>query len=98
MVESGVKGDSTRMLFVGVRRSLRRIAADAGLMVGVAQGLRSLDGWEGRAGLPGRLEELARGIEEKTRIHGGKPSPSSKARTRLRCLLVSISVRSWPTL
>jgi hypothetical protein len=48
VVESGVKGDSTRMLFVGVRRSLRRIAADAGLMVGVAQGSRG--GWRSSPG------------------------------------------------
>ena len=58
------------MLFVGVRRSLGRIAADVGLMVEVARRLRSLDRWEGRARLPGRLGALAREIEEKARLCG----------------------------
>jgi hypothetical protein len=51
-LESRVEDAGTRMLFAGVRRSLGRIAADVGLMVDVARGLRSLDGWEGRARLP----------------------------------------------
>ena len=48
------------------RRGLNRIAGDAGLMVEVTRRLRSLDRWEGRARLPGRLGMLAREIEEKT--------------------------------
>jgi len=54
-LESSVEDSGTRMLFVGVRRSLGGIAADVGLMVDVARRLRSLDRWEGRARLPGRL-------------------------------------------
>jgi len=69
-LESGVEDDGTEMLFAGVRRSLGGIAADVGLMVDVARRLRSLDGWEGRARLPGRLRTLAREIEEKARIYG----------------------------
>jgi len=65
-LESGVEDGGTRMLFAGVRRSLGRIAADIGLMAEVARRLRSLDGWEGRARLPGRLGMLAREIEEET--------------------------------
>ena len=60
------------MLFVGVRRSLNRIAKDVGLLVDVARRLRSLDRWEGRARLPGRLGALAREIEEKARLYDGK--------------------------
>ena len=69
-LESGVEDNGIRMLFVGVRRSLGRIAADIGLMAEVARRLRSLDGWEGRARLPGRLGMLAREIEEKARLYG----------------------------
>ena len=69
-LESGAEDDGTGMLFVGVRRSLNRIAADVGLMVEVARRLRSLDGWEGRVRLSGRLGMLAREIEEKARLYG----------------------------
>jgi len=63
-LEFGVENGGTRMLFVAVRRSLGRIAVDMGLMVEVARRLRSLDRWEGRARLSGRLETLAREIDE----------------------------------
>ena len=43
----------TGMLFVAVRRSLGRIAAEAGVLAVIDQGLRSLDRWEGRAKLSG---------------------------------------------
>ena len=45
-----LENGGTRMLFVGVRRSPNRIAADVGLMGEVTRRLRFLDGWEGRAG------------------------------------------------
>jgi hypothetical protein len=54
-LESEVEDAGTRMLFVGVRRSLNRIAADVGLLAEVARRLRSLDRWEGRARM---MEEL----------------------------------------
>jgi len=62
-LESGVEDDGTRMLFVAVRRSLNRIANDAGLLARVARRLQAEGRWMGRARLPGRLGELAREIE-----------------------------------
>ena len=47
-LESGAEDDGTRMLFVGVRRSLIGIAVNAGLLARVAR----------------RLETAARGLEE----------------------------------
>jgi hypothetical protein len=82
-LKSGVEDDGTRMLFVGVRKSLSRIAGDVRLMAEVARRLQALDRWEGRTRLPGRLGALAREIEEKARILDGKPSPASKVRPRL---------------
>ena len=68
-LESGAEDDGTRMLFVGVRRNLDRIANDAGLLARVARRLQAEGRWEGRARLPGRLGVLARQIEEQTRLH-----------------------------
>jgi len=39
----------------------------------VARRLQAEGRWMGRARLPGRLGALARGIEEQTRLRGGRP-------------------------
>ena len=49
MSHSEIQDMGIRMRFLGVRRSLGRIAADVRLMVDVARRLRSLDRWEGEA-------------------------------------------------
>lgn len=69
-MESGAEDDGTRMPFVGVRRSLSRIALDVGLLARVARRLQAEGRWERSARLPGRLGVLAREIEEKTRLQG----------------------------
>jgi hypothetical protein len=48
-----VEDDGTGIFFVAVRRNMGRIAAEAGMLAVIAQGLRSLDRWEGRARLSG---------------------------------------------
>ncbi|MGD2200711.1 MAG: hypothetical protein PVJ38_03635 [Candidatus Bathyarchaeota archaeon] len=63
-LESGVEDVGTRMLFVGVRRSLDRITGDVGLLVQVARKLRAKGRWIGRARLPGKLGRLVKGVEE----------------------------------
>ena len=71
-LESGAEDDGTRMLFVGVRRNLSRIAGDVGLLARVARRLQAEGRWMGRTRLPGRLGALAREIEEQARLHGRK--------------------------
>ena len=39
-LESGMEADGTRMIFVGVRRGMDRIAGDVELLVAVARRLR----------------------------------------------------------
>lgn len=43
----------TWIFFVAVRKNMGRIAAEAGMLAVIAQGLWSLDRWDGRARLPG---------------------------------------------
>lgn len=69
-LESGVEDDGTRMIFVGIRRSLNRISGDVGLLVEVARGLQAEGRWYGRARLLGRL---AREIEVHARAVRGRP-------------------------
>ena len=69
-LESGEEDDGTRMIFVGVRRNLNRIAGDVGLLAAVARRLQEEGRWMGRARLPGRLGVLAKAIEGKTSLHG----------------------------
>ncbi len=71
-LESGAEDDGTRVLFVAVRRNLNRISGDVGLMAEVARRLQSLDRWQGRARLPGRLGALAREIEGYSRSVRGR--------------------------
>jgi len=63
---------TAKEVFKDTHTRLNRIAGDVGLMAEVARRLRSLDRWEGRARLPGRLRELARQIEEKARAVRGR--------------------------
>jgi len=60
------------MLFVGVRRSLSRIAVDAGLLADVARRLQALDRWEGKARMTRDLERAAMRLEEEIRLHRGR--------------------------
>ncbi len=71
-LESGEEDDGTRMIFVSVRRNLNRITGDVELLAAVARRLREEGRWMGRARLPGRLGALAREIEGKTRLRGGR--------------------------
>ena len=71
-LESGVEDDGTRMLFVGVRRSMDRIVGDVGLLAAVVRRLREEGRLMGRARLPGRLGVLAREIEGEKRLRGGR--------------------------
>ena len=52
-LKSGVEDDGTRMLFVGVRRSMDRIANDVELLVAVVRRLGAEGRMMGRARLPG---------------------------------------------
>ena len=54
-LESGGEDNGTRMLFVGVRRSMDRIANDVELLVAVARRLGAEGRRMGRARLPGGL-------------------------------------------
>ena len=62
-LESGVEDDGTRMIFVAMRRSLRRIVVDVDLMVLVLRRLRAEGRLMGRARLPGDLGRTVRGLE-----------------------------------
>ena len=63
-----MEDDGTRMLFVGVRRSLNRIAGSVGLLARVARRLQSEGRWEGRARLPRDLEIAAMRLGEEIRL------------------------------
>ena len=65
-LESGVEDDGTKMLFVAVRRSLSRIAVDAGLLAEVARRLQA----EEAAG--GRVEKLVADSQYSSRRFRGK--------------------------
>jgi hypothetical protein len=71
-LESGVEDDGTRMLFVGVRRSMDRISRDVELFVAVARRLRAEGRMMGRARLPGSFGEVVRGVEEGIRGRRGR--------------------------
>ena len=71
-LESGVEDDGTRMIFVGVRRSMDRIANDVELLVAVARRLGAEGRMMGRARLPGGLGEAVRGLEEGIRGRRGR--------------------------
>jgi len=62
-LESGVEDDGTRMIFVAMRRSLRRIVVDVDLMVLVLRRLSAEGRLMGRARLPGDLGMVVRGLE-----------------------------------
>jgi predicted signal transduction protein with EAL and GGDEF domain len=71
-LESGVEDDGTRMLFVGVRRSMGRIVGDVELLVAVARRLRAVGRMMGRARLPGDLGEAVRRVEKGIRGRRGR--------------------------
>ena len=66
-LESGAEDDGTRMLFVSVRRSLRRITGDIALLVAVARRLQKEGRWMGRARLPRDLARAVKSLEGEIR-------------------------------
>jgi len=62
-LETGEEDDTTRMLFVDIRKSLNRITNDVTLLTEVAKELRARGRVAGRARLPRRLGSLSRRLE-----------------------------------
>jgi hypothetical protein len=71
-LESGVEDDGMRMIFVGVRRGMDRIANDVELFVAVARRLSAEGRMTGRARLPGGFGEAVRGVEAGVRGRRGR--------------------------
>jgi hypothetical protein len=66
-LESGVEDDGTRMIFVGVRRGMDRIANDVEPLVAVARRIGAEGRMMGRARLPGGFGEAGvRGRRERS--------------------------------